>query len=162
MIPEKASAVVCGAGVAGLSAAWQLAVRHGVRDVVVVDERAPLTLTSDKSTECYRNWWPDAPMLALMNRSIEILDELARRSGNAFALNRNGYLYLTGTAEGAAALAAGAARIAALGAGELRVHDRDTPESYRAPAWDRPEATADGADLFLDPSRIRRTFPWAA
>jgi glycine/D-amino acid oxidase-like deaminating enzyme len=161
VIPERASVVVCGAGVAGLSAAWHLAVRHGVRDVVVVDERAPLSLTSDKSTECYRNWWPDAPMLALMNRSIEILDELARRSGNAFALNRNGYLYLTGTAEGATALAAGAARIAALGAGELRVHERGSPDSYREPAWDTPEATAEGADLFLDPASIRRRFPWA-
>jgi glycine/D-amino acid oxidase-like deaminating enzyme len=160
VIPERASVVVCGAGVAGLSAAWHLAVRHGLRDVVVVDERPPLTLTSDKSTECYRNWWPDAPMLGLMNRSIEILDELARRTGNAFALNRNGYLYLTGSEPGAGALAAGARRLAALGGFELRVHEGQAA-AYRPPSWDRPEATADGADLFLDPVSIRRHFPWA-
>ncbi len=159
MIPERASAVVCGAGVAGLSAAWHLAVRSGLRDVVVVDERAPLSLTSDKSTECYRNWWPDAPMLGLMNRSIEILDELARRTGNAFALNRNGYLYVTGTAEGARALAAGAERLAALGASVLRVHEGPA-ERWQPPAWDQPQATADGADLFLDRERIRALFPW--
>ena len=38
------------------------------------DEGAPLSLTSDKSTECYRNWWggPDNAMLSLMNRSINL------------------------------------------------------------------------------------------
>jgi hypothetical protein len=25
---------------------------------VIVGERPPLSRTSDKSTECYRNWWP--------------------------------------------------------------------------------------------------------
>jgi glycine/D-amino acid oxidase-like deaminating enzyme len=43
---------------ADLSAAYHLAVRQGVEDVILVDERPPLSLTSDKSTECYRNWWP--------------------------------------------------------------------------------------------------------
>src|SRR5256886_11256899 len=37
--------------------------------------RSPLSLTSDKSTECYRNWWPGPgdDMVALMNRSIDLL-----------------------------------------------------------------------------------------
>jgi glycine/D-amino acid oxidase-like deaminating enzyme len=48
----SAEVVVCGAGIAGISAAHELAVRRGVRGVVLVDERPPLTLTSDKSTEC--------------------------------------------------------------------------------------------------------------
>jgi len=139
-----AEVVVCGAGVAGLSVAWQLAVRHGL-EVAIVDERPPLSLTSDKSTECYRNWWPDRPMVELVNRSIELLDELAEATGNAFALNRNGYLFATATAEGAAALEHQARAITALGAGELRIH--------------RGLATADGADLFLDPAGIRSRFP---
>jgi glycine/D-amino acid oxidase-like deaminating enzyme len=60
---------------AGVSAAYHLAVRHGVRDVVLVDERTPLTLTSDKGTEAYRNWWPgpDPTMVRFMNRSIDLL-----------------------------------------------------------------------------------------
>ena len=53
-----ADVVVCGAGIAGVAAAYHLAVRHGVRRVVLVDERPPLSLTSDKSTEAYRNFWP--------------------------------------------------------------------------------------------------------
>lgn len=160
---ESADVVVCGAGIAGLSAAWQLAARHRWRRVVVVDERPPLTLTSDKSTECYRNWWPDAPMVALTNRSIELLDELAARPGNPIALNRNGYLYLTANEQAADALTASATRIAALGAGEVRMHRGAANDPvYASPDWDRPRPTADGADLFLDRDEIRRRFPWVA
>ena len=88
-----ADAVIVGAGIAGVSAAYHLTVRQGVRNAIVVDPRPPLTLTSDKSTECYRNWWPSQPMVSLMNRSIDIYEELA--SETDFGLNRNGYLFVT-------------------------------------------------------------------
>jgi hypothetical protein len=55
---RTAEVVICGAGIAGNSAAYHLAVRHGIKDVVLVDERPPLSLTSANSAECYRNWWP--------------------------------------------------------------------------------------------------------
>jgi len=92
-VTRAAEAVIVGAGIAGISAAYHLTVRHGIGDVVVVDPRPPLTLTSDKSTECYRNWWPSQPMVGLMNRSIDIYEELA--SETDFGLNRNGYLFVT-------------------------------------------------------------------
>src|SRR5438477_11559107 len=100
MATTTAEVVICGAGIAGVALAYHLAVRRGVRDVVIVDERPPLSLTSDKSTECYRNWWPgpgDA-MVAAMNRSIDLLEELARDSGNVFRMNRRGYLFDTADA----------------------------------------------------------------
>src|SRR5687768_9886167 len=77
MSDTTAEVVICGAGIAGIATAYHLT-RRGVTDVVLVDERPPLSLTSDKSTECYRNWWPgpgDA-MVAAMNRSIDLLEEL--------------------------------------------------------------------------------------
>jgi choline dehydrogenase-like flavoprotein len=94
MAAPSAEVVICGAGIAGISAAYHLAVRRGVTGIVLVDERPPLSLTSDKSTEAYRNWWPgpDDAMVALMNRSIDLLEELAHETGNAFRLNRRGYL----------------------------------------------------------------------
>lgn len=162
-LPDRAAAVVCGAGVAGLAAAWQLARRPGFGDLVVVDERPPLSLTSDKSTECYRDWWPDRPMIALVRRSIEWLDRIATETGNAIALNRNGYLFASARPEGAEALERRARAITTLGGSPLRVHrGRPTDPEWTAPAWDRPEPTADGADLFLDPAEIRRRFPWLA
>src|SRR5512145_3385112 len=93
----RAEVVICGAGIGGVAAAYHLAVRRGVRDVVLVDEGSPLSVTSDKSMECYRNWWPGPgdDMVALMNRSIDLLEDLARESGNVFRMNRRGYLFAT-------------------------------------------------------------------
>ncbi|TMC54094.1 MAG: FAD-binding oxidoreductase, partial [Chloroflexi bacterium] len=94
---KTADVIICGAGIAGIASAYQLTVKHGLRNVLLVDERAPLTLTSDKSTECYRNWWPGpgAAMVGMMNRSIDMLDALAHESSNIFHLNRRGYVYAT-------------------------------------------------------------------
>ena len=43
---ETYDAVVCGAGIAGISAAYHLCVTQGVGKVLLVDERPPLSLTS--------------------------------------------------------------------------------------------------------------------
>jgi glycine/D-amino acid oxidase-like deaminating enzyme len=160
---SSAEVVVCGAGIAGISAAYELAVRRGVRGVVLVDERPPLTLTSDKSSECYRDWWPQPAMARLMSRSIALLEVLAEATGNAFAMNRNGYLYVTATEEGARAMTAGAAATAAQGAGPLRVHrggagDPGWPDT----PWERLDPALRGADLALDPEVIRSRFPFLA
>ena len=58
MSVATAEVVISGAGIAGVAAAYHLAVRRGIRSVVLIDERPPLSLTSDKSAESYRNWWP--------------------------------------------------------------------------------------------------------
>ena len=48
MSSSTAEVVICGAGIAGIAAAYHLAVRRGVPGVVLVDEGSPLSLTSDK------------------------------------------------------------------------------------------------------------------
>jgi glycine/D-amino acid oxidase-like deaminating enzyme len=150
-----ADVVVCGAGIAGVATAYHLAVKHGVRKVVLVDPRPPLTLTSDKSTECYRNWWPNAPMVGLMNRSIDLLEEMARESDNAFHLSRQGYLYVTGNSDRLREMADEGISISNLGAGELRKHPGVS--DYQSPGGPgRP----DGADLFLDGDELRRFYPF--
>ena len=55
MNARTAAVVICGAGIAGIAAAYHLAMRRGMPGIVLVDERPPLSLTNDKSTECYRN-----------------------------------------------------------------------------------------------------------
>jgi glycine/D-amino acid oxidase-like deaminating enzyme len=154
--------VICGAGIAGISAAYQLAVKCGVREVVLVDERAPLSLTSDKSTECYRNWWPgpgDA-MVALMNRSIDILEDLARESNNIFHLNRRGYVYATADPARSEEMRRAGEEAAALGAGALRVHASDG--NYLPAAAEGFENQPEGADLILDRAMIHKYFPYLA
>ncbi len=160
MAQPGANVVICGAGIAGISAAYHLAVKRGVKDILLVDERPPLTLTSDKSTECYRNWWPGpgSAMVSLMNRSIDILEELARASGNAFKMNRRGYLYATADPRRIPLLRRAAEESAALGAGPARYHPGNSP--YRSPAPQGYTGEPTGADLILDPARIRQHFPY--
>jgi sarcosine oxidase, subunit beta len=160
-IAVQADIVICGAGIAGIAAARHLAAISGVKRVVLVDERPPLTLTSDKSTECYRNWWPgpgDA-MVALTNRSIDLLEALAAETGNAFHMNRRGYLFATaGDGEAMVALAHEAS---ALGAGPVRLHDGGAGDpSYTPHRPDGFEGQPEGIDLIRDPGLIRRHFPW--
>lgn len=144
-----ADVVVIGAGIAGVSTAFHLAVRRHVDRVVVVDPRPPLTLTSDKSTECYRNWWPGRSMVGLMNRSIDILEELAEESGDVFGLSRRGYLFVTADPDRLAAMAAQAEVTSSYGAGPVRAHPG--PERYT----DRP----DGVDI-LSPGELAEHFPY--
>ena len=163
MEPTSGNVVICGAGIAGVAAAYHLSARRGMRDVVLVDERPPLTLTSDKSAECYRNWWPGPgdDMVAVMNRSIDLLEELAQESGNVFRLNRRGYLFATAD-PGRARLFAGAAEeAAALGAGPVRLH-RTASSDYRPSAGDGFDPALRGTDLVTEPSLIRRHYPWLA
>jgi sarcosine oxidase, subunit beta len=158
-----AEVVVCGAGMAGVAAAYHLAARHGVRRVVLVDERPPLSLTSDKSTEAYRNFWPgpDDAMVRFMNRSIDLLEELADASGNVFRMNRRGYVFATAQPARAAELLAMAEVVAGWGAGPLRVHDGGpAAPTYPPPSAGDWHVQPDGIDVLLDRALIRRHFPY--
>jgi len=189
MTDSTAEIVICGAGIAGVAAAYHLAVKQGMRNVVLVEPGAPLTLTSDKSTEAYRNWWPgpgDA-MVAFMNRSIDLLETIARATDNRIQLNRRGYLYATADPARVVSLRQAAEEAATLGAGPLRVHGEETrrqgdketraadlplslspalPVSLSSRYLPAPahgfENQPDGADLLLDRALIRAHFPYVA
>ena len=150
--------VICGAGITGVSAAYFLA-KAGVKDILLVDERPPLSFTSDLSAECYRNWWADPAMIGLLDRSIDLLEELADNSGNVFQMNRRGYLYVTADESSILDLKARAERISSLGAGQLRTHTPENSTYQPAPAegfQDQPG----GADLVLGSSLIQKYFPY--
>ena len=86
----SADVVVVGAGIVGVACAHYLSRGHGAR-VLLLDSRPPLTYTSSLSTECYRNFWPGSQtMSAMMDRSIDLLEERARECDNAFGMNRRG------------------------------------------------------------------------
>ncbi len=158
MSSRTCNVFICGAGITGVAAAYFLT-RLGINDILLADEQPPLSLTSDHSTECYRNWWPDANMLALMNCSIDWLENLAVESRNVFRMNRRGYLYVTADREKISAYITDAQKISDLGAGQLRIHNTDTSIYQPADSEDfyiQPS----GADLLLNPSLIHRHFPY--
>ena len=154
--------VICGAGIAGVAAAYYLSAR-GADDVTLVEQGHPLSLTSDKSTEAYRNWWPgpDAAMTAFMNRSIDLIEEIARGTDNRINLNRRGYVFATADAAKIPFLRDMAQIAQARGGGPARFHD--TPSSVYAPSPERGfDFPLSGADVITDAALIRRHFPYLA
>lgn len=164
-IEPEAEVVICGAGIVGIAVAYFLAVEHGLQKVVLVERDAPLSMTSDKSTECYRNWWPgpdDAlyggAMVALMNRSIDLLEKVARETDNRIHLNRRGYVYATADASKIPVLREAALNASLFGAGPLRVHQGESSD-YVPSNPHRFEGAQDGTDLILGSSLIHQHFP---
>ncbi len=155
---RSADVVICGAGITGVAAAHFLS-KAGIKKVLLIDERPPLSFTSDRSTECYRNWWPDAEMLTLMNRSIDLMETLADESGNVFHMNRRGYLYVTAQEGKISALQSASARISDLGAGPMRVHSFGS-SSYQPAQTHGFHESPTGADLLIGNDLICKYFPY--
>ena len=156
---HRADIVICGAGIAGVTAAYQLALRAGGARITLIDEREPLTLTSDKGTQGYRNWWPgpDDTMLRFVSHSIDLLEELAHDTNNVFRLSRRGYLFVTHDEARLAGMRNTAADVAKYGMGALRTHPGAAPYSpARAEGF---HGQPDGADLLLGDEALR-AFPY--
>jgi len=155
--------VICGAGIAGIAAAYHLAVGHGLDNVTIVEPGNPLSLTSDKSTEAYRNWWPgpDRAMTAFMNRSIDLLEDIARVTDNRINLNRRGYVFATADKGKIPFLQEMATKAQTRGGGPARFHD--TASSAYTPSPERGfDFPVTGADVITDQSLIHRHFPYLA
>lgn len=155
---RTADVVICGAGITGVAAAHFLS-KAGIQNILLIDERPPLSFTSDRSTECYRNWWPDAEMLALMNRSIDLMEALAEESGNSFHMNRRGYLYVTADENKIGEIESASRRISGFGAGPMRVHSAQF-SSYQPAHPESFSNSPEGADLLLGNELIRTYFPY--
>lgn len=160
---QTADVVICGAGITGVAAAHFLS-KSGLKNILLLDEHPPLSFTSDRSTECYRNWWPDAEMLALMNRSIDLMETLAHESGNVFRMNRRGYLYVTSDENKIADMENASRVTASLGAGQFRVHSAKQGDRESRPYEpSHPEGfgdSPDGADLLIGNELISKHFPY--
>lgn len=155
---RTAEVVICGAGITGVAAAHFLS-QAGIKDILLLDERPPLSFTSDRSTECYRNWWPDAEMLGLMNRSIDLMEGLADESGNVFRMNRRGYLYVTAKESSIGDLETISAQTSSLGTGPMRVHSSSALSYQPSPAEGFHDLPT-GADLLIGNELIRKYFPY--
>ena len=138
-----------GAGIAGVATCYDLAVRRGVEGVIVVDPRPPLSVTSDKSSECYRNFFPNRPMVELTNRSIDFLETMKEQSDNFFNMSRRGYLFVTGDPGQLASLTNAAETSSGFGAGPVR---------FVGDAGANDQQT--GFDIYRTPGALLRRFPY--
>jgi glycine/D-amino acid oxidase-like deaminating enzyme len=92
----KHQIAICGAGIVGVAAAYHLSVKRGLHDIVLIDQAQPLSYTTSKSGENYRDYWPQPWMQAFCSHSIDLMRELARQDNNhGFALHEIGYQFIS-------------------------------------------------------------------
>ena len=158
----KADVVICGAGIAGIAGAYFLSLHPAIGEILLVDERPPLSLTSDKSTECYRNWWPGPgnAMMAFMERSIDLLEILAEQSANRFQLNRRGYLFASADPAKAQTFVRESEARSLLGMGDTRVHSLINHSTYLPAHSSFVDKTLRGTDIFTHRALVERYFPY--
>lgn len=154
--------IVVGAGIAGIATAYALSAAKAGR-IALLDNGPPLGLTSDKSTECYRNFWPgpDSAMAELVADSIELLHQHTLASHNQIQLHQRGYLFATARQAELVSLQQLAEKNASYGGGDLRVHQTGSSASrYRASPDHGFDVDLDGADLITDQGLLQQHFPW--
>lgn len=151
--------LILGAGIAGLATAYHLTVKHGITNLTIVDERAPLGLTSSRGTMAYRNWFPGpgAAMVRLMNHSIDLLREIDTETDGALRLSQNGYIYLTAQPSQVERWRTMAREAEQRGVGTFREHP-DAQNYVISPGSDW-RAMPDGTDLISNPDIIRQIYP---
>ena len=161
---KRADVVICGAGIAGVATAYALVTRARIEDVVLIDPNPPLSVTTARSGENYRDWWPHPAMVALCRRSTDLMEQLAGETGNTFRMQSTGYLYVS-REEPDKLIDQLKTRYAA--AGEIRIHTSQTSGYVSNLVHTRgndlpPTPTLHGADVLANQELIRRHFPHLA
>jgi len=91
---SSAEVVVIGAGIMGLSVAYNLAKVHGIRRVVVVDAGYLCGGASGRNGGGVRAQWSSEANIRLMQQSLELCREFAREHRINTWFRQSGYLFL--------------------------------------------------------------------
>jgi sarcosine oxidase, subunit beta len=97
---DSAEVVIVGAGIMGLSIAYNLAKNHGIRDVVVVDKSYLCGGASGRNGGGVRAQFSSEENIRLMQESIAICRDFARELRINIWFRQGGYLFLVRTEEG--------------------------------------------------------------
>lgn len=95
-LPATAEIAIIGAGVMGLSIAYQLA-RRGVRDVVVIDRGYLAEGASGRNGGGIRQQWATEMNIRLMQRSVALCRAFATELGVNVWFRQGGYLFVART-----------------------------------------------------------------
>jgi glycine/D-amino acid oxidase-like deaminating enzyme len=94
-----------------------------------------------------------------MNRSIDLLESLADKSGNVFSLNNRGYLFVTADEDKVPAMTQRAQKISDYGAGPLRIHTI-SDSTYLSHKMEGYSDKLTGADFLLGSRLVRKHFSY--
>src|SRR5262245_58951525 len=97
---DKAEVVIIGAGIMGLSIAYNLAKNHGITDVVVVDRTYLCGGASGRNGGGVRAQFSSEENIRLMQESIRICRDFARELRLNVWFRQGGYLFLVRSEEG--------------------------------------------------------------
>jgi glycine/D-amino acid oxidase-like deaminating enzyme len=150
--------LIIGAGMAGLATAYYLAVQHKRTRLLIVDEGQPMALTSAQSGENYRNWWPHPTMAAFTDHSTDLMEDIARRTGNRFHMTRRGYLLVTRDDKPEELLRQLHAGYGASASKLIRLHE-GASKDYSPPLSADWQAAPDGVDVLLGRDLIQQNYP---
>jgi len=92
---ENSQIAICGAGIAGIATAYYLAVKYHQKNIILIDKNLPMSLTTSKSGENFRDYWPQPCMTALTRHSVELMKTLSEESDNAFEMRYSGYDFVS-------------------------------------------------------------------
>ena len=153
------SALVIGAGIAGIATAHYLALRPEIGKITIVDRGQPMAFTSAQSGENYRNWWPHPVMTAFTDLSISLMEEIDRTTGDGIGMSRRGYALATRRTDIGELVDALHDGYADADADALRFHGPGDGDAYVPPDSADWRTAPDGVDIITDRDLIRRTFP---
>src|SRR5712691_2947821 len=103
---DKAEVVIVGAGIMGLSIAYNLAKNHGITDVTVVDRSYLCGGASGRNGGGVRAQWSSEANVRLMQESIKMCRDFANQMKINVWFRQGGYLFLARSEEKRRALEA--------------------------------------------------------
>ncbi|AZO80588.1 MULTISPECIES: FAD-binding oxidoreductase [unclassified Bosea (in: a-proteobacteria)] len=162
MSERSTEVAVVGAGIVGIACAYYLVKQHGIANVVLIDPRDPMSLTSAQSGENYRNWWPHPVMTAYTDHSIDLMEAIARESSERINMTRRGYALVTRRSLPEDLIEDLHRGYSASPDRPIRVHEAGSAGSYSPPVSAHWQKAPQGVDVLCDPDLIQATFPsWA-
>lgn len=148
---------VIGAGSIGVAVADALAEVGLGAGTVLLDPAAPLSLTSSKSGENYRNWWPNPVMKAFIDASISRMEAVSLASGDQIGLTRRGYLLATRAEDIGPVMAELQETFPQQTPDGIRVHE--SASAYTPPTSPDWRGAPDGVDILSGTDLCAKTFP---
>lgn len=92
----KTTIAICGSGIAGVATAYYVLQQARDIQVLLIDKNLPLSLTTSKSGENFRDYWPQECMHQFMSHSILLMKELREKYGHhSFCMEHSGYNFIS-------------------------------------------------------------------
>lgn len=87
---------ICGAGIAGIATAFYLLKHNKDIEVFLIDKNQPMSFTTSKSGENFRDYWPQKNMRNFVSDSILLMKDLRKEYGNdSFDMIHSGYNFVS-------------------------------------------------------------------